>query len=159
MTLGKIVSDERRCFEYLLQELPAHSCSFCQSRDNYLTSRQRVSCTYCRKDIQPLAGTKYSLLNIPCSTWLILLKLFELSISAWKAAEEAGLSYKTTLKGYDILRHAITEELAKSDDLQKGEVESDEAYIGGRRKGKREHSTGAFLSDSGRSASSVEESL
>lgn len=77
----------------------------------------------CRKDTQPLAGTKFSLLNIPCSTWLIILNLFELSISARKAAKEAGFGYKTTLKGYDILRHVITEELAKSDDLLKGEKE------------------------------------
>jgi transposase len=100
-------------------------------------SRRRARCKACRRDIQPLAGTKFSLLNIPCSTWLILLKLFELSISARKATKEAGLSYKTTLKGYDIIRHAIVEELAKSDDLLKGEVEADEAYFGGKRKGNR----------------------
>jgi transposase len=137
MTLGRIVSDERRCFEYVLQQLPAYYCPSCQSSEYYVMSRQRVRCKQCRKDLRPLGGTNFSLLNIPCSTWLILLKLFELSISARKAAMEAGLSYKTTLKGYDIIRRAITEELAKSDDLLKGEVEADEAYFGGKRKGKR----------------------
>ncbi|MDI6720593.1 MAG: IS1595 family transposase [Methanomicrobiales archaeon] len=137
MTLGRIVSDERRCFEYLLRQLPDYSCPYCHSPDYYIMSRQRVRCKRCRKDTQPLSETRFSLLKIPCSTWLILLKLFELSISALKAEKEAGISYKTALKGYDIIRHAIVENLAENDELLKGEGEADEAYFGGKRKGKR----------------------
>lgn len=52
------------------------------------------------------------------------------------------LSYKTTLRAYDILRRVLVEELAKTDDILKGELEADEAYFGGKRKGKRGRGAG-----------------
>jgi transposase len=63
--------------------------------------------------------------------------LFELSISAKNASTELNLSYKTTLKGFNLLRQVIAEELAKYDEILKGEIELDESFFGGRRKGKR----------------------
>ncbi len=47
------------------------------------------------------------------------------------------ISYKTTLKAFDIIRYCILEELAKSDRVLKGKIEEDEAYFGGKRKGNR----------------------
>jgi len=100
MTPERIVSDERRCFEYLFQQLPAYSCSFCHSSDHYPVSRQRVRCKQCRRDIKPLSGTGFSLLTISCSTRLIILKLlFDLSISARKAAKEAGVELQDCTEG------------------------------------------------------------
>jgi transposase len=64
-------------------------------------------------------------------------ELFELSVSARKASQEHHISYKTTIKGFDIIRTAIKESLAKSDEILKGEIELDELYFGGKRKGKR----------------------
>lgn len=67
------------------------------------------------------------------------MKLFELSTSARKASQEVHLSYKTTLRAYDILRSVFIEELAKTDELLKGEWEADEAKptLGESEKGKR----------------------
>ena len=65
-----------------------------------------------------------------------MIKLFELSVSARKASVEMNMSYKTTLKSFDLLRQAIAEELSKSDEILKGEIELDESYFGGKRKGK-----------------------
>jgi len=62
--------------------------------------------------------------------------LFELSLCARKAAKDVDLSYKTTLKSFDILRRVLVEDLARSDALLKGELEDDGSYFGGRRKGK-----------------------
>ncbi len=50
---------------------------------------------------------------------------------------KSQLSYKTTLKAFDTIRYSILEELAKSDRVLKGEIEADEAYFGGKRKGNR----------------------
>jgi transposase len=75
-------------------------------------------------------------MNISPSRWLYLIKLFELSISVKNAFEELNLSYKTTLKGFILLRQFIAKELAKYDEILKGEIESDESYFGGKRKGK-----------------------
>jgi transposase len=68
---------------------------------------------------------------------LIELRIFELSVSARKASVEMDMSYKTTLKAFDLLRRAIAEELSKFDEIMKGEIELDESYFGGKRKGKR----------------------
>ena len=54
-----------------------------------------------------------------------MIKLFELSVSARKASVEMNMSYKTTLKAFNILRKAIAEELSKCDDILKGEIELD----------------------------------
>jgi transposase len=76
------------------------------------------------------------------SQWLSIVKLFELSVSARKAAKDVALSYKTTLKAYEILRRILVEELASTDGLLKGELEADESYFGGRRNGKRGRGAG-----------------
>lgn len=47
------------------------------------------------------------------------------------------MSYKTALKAFDIMRVAIVNELSRHDETLKGEIEADESYFGGRRKGKR----------------------
>ena len=76
------------------------------------------------------------------SQWLRLVKLFELEVSTRKAATQLGLTYKTVYKAIATLRLAI---LAHAPDggqflsgqFLSGEIELDEAYFGGRRKGKR----------------------
>jgi len=105
-------------------------------------TRKRLRCKACRKDLKPLKNTKLSFLNLSSSEWLSLLKLFELSISARKASQELHISYKTALKGFDIIRTSIIESLSKSDEILKGEIELDESYFGGRRKGKRGRGAG-----------------
>ena len=53
-----------------------------------------------------------------------------------------NLSYKTILNGFNLLRQVIAEELAKYDEILKGEIEADESYFGGKRKGKRGRGAG-----------------
>lgn len=67
--------------------------------------------------------------------WLSLTKLFDLGISARQAVKE--VSYPTTLNAFDSIGYAILYSLAKTDDILKGEIEVDEAYFGGKRKGNR----------------------
>ncbi len=52
------------------------------------------------------------------------------------------LSYKTTLRAYDILRRVLVEELSGNDEVLKGELEADEAYFRGKGKGKRGRGAG-----------------
>ncbi len=98
--------------------------------------RQRLLCPGCRYEFGDFTGTHLSLLRIEFREWLWLLKLFDLEVSARKAAKQLGLSYPTVLKGFQVIRQAIA---AQDRDFAflKGEVEADEAYFGGRRKGKR----------------------
>ena len=135
--LGRITSDERESFRYLCNKFKDLSCPNCGQHEYYFMSRQRLRCKICGNDSIPLKSTKFSEIKISASKWLTLIKLFELSVSARKASVEMNMSYKTTLKAFDILRKAIAEGLSKCDDILKGEIELDESYFGGKRKGKR----------------------
>jgi len=64
-------------------------------------------------------------------------KTFELEVSARKIAQQVELSYPTVLKAVTIIRIALVAHTKDAKDLFKGEVELDESYFGGRRKGKR----------------------
>ena len=140
--IGKLVSEDRLSLEYLWKKRGNTVCQSCSSSEFYYHQRWRVRCKGCKKDYWPLQGTRFALLRISPSQWLSLVKLFELSTYARKASQEVHLSYKTTLRAYDILRRVLVEELAKTDDLLKGELEADEAYFGGKRKGKRGRGAG-----------------
>jgi transposase len=140
--IGKLVSEDRFSLEYLWKKRGNTVCPSCSSSEFYYHQRWRVRCKGCKKDYWPLQGTRFALIRISPSQWLSLVKLFELSTSARKASHEVHLSYKTTLRSYDILRRVLVEELAKTDDILKGELEADEAYFGGKRKGKRGRGAG-----------------
>jgi len=68
---------------------------------------------------------------------LLLIKLFELEVSARKASTQLDISYPTTLKAFELFRRSIVYYLAKDDELLRSEIEDDESYFGGKRKGKR----------------------
>ena len=140
--IGKLVSEDRLSIEYLWKKRGNTVCPHCESPEFYYQQRWRLRCKGCKKDYWPLQGTRFTLLRISPSQWLSLIKLFELSTSARKASQEVHLSYKTTLRAFDILRRVLVEELAKTDDILKGELEADEAYFGGRRKGNRGRGAG-----------------
>lgn len=68
-----------------------------------------------------------------------MVKLFELEVSTRKMSSQLGVSYKTAYKAVTILRMAILAQRREGKRfLGKGkEVELDESYFGGRRKGRR----------------------
>jgi transposase len=140
--IGRLVSDDRIALEYLWKKRRSTLCPSCGSSDFYIIGRSRVRCKECRRDLWPLRSTRFSSLRIAPSQWISLIKLFELSVSARKASRDVHLSYKTTLRAYDILRRVLVEDLARTDAILKGELEADEAYFGGKRKGKRGRGAG-----------------
>lgn len=111
-------------------------CPRCVSKEVMKIRRKRLLCQSCRYEFGDFTGTHLALLRIGFRDWLWLIKLFELEISARKAARELGLSYPTVLKGFQVIRRAIVAQ-DQAYPLLKGEVEADEAYFGGRRQGKR----------------------
>ena len=148
MELHQLVSlcrSEPDAFQYLFQkkkELKRNSCPHCRGQEFYFMSSGRLRCSTCKMDYNPLYDTGFSQLRISCVSWLLLIKLFELEMSARKASIQLGLSYPTTLKGFDILRSVILQELSRSDEVLRGEIEADESYFGGKRKGKRGRGAG-----------------
>jgi transposase len=67
----------------------------------------------------------------------LAVKLFILEVSANKAHKELGLAYNATHKIYTKLRQCIYKFTSKDDCPLSGEVEKDESYFGGKRKGSR----------------------
>jgi transposase len=63
--------------------------------------------------------------------------LFEFEVSANKIASQLALPYNTVHRAVMILRHAILCNADDAETLLGGEVELDESYFGGRRKGNR----------------------
>jgi hypothetical protein len=64
-------------------------------------------------------------------------KLFILEVPAHKAHKELDLAYNTTYKIHTKLRQCIYKFVSKDDQLLSREVEMDESYFGGKRKGSR----------------------
>src|SRR5512136_2696960 len=86
--LGRITADESKSFQYLCNKFIDLSCPNCEQQAYYFMSRQRLRCKICGKDFSPLRSTKFSEIKVSASKWLILIKLFELSVSARKASVE-----------------------------------------------------------------------
>ena len=70
--------------------------------------------------------------------WLRIVKLFELELSSRKIAIQLELPYMTVWKAIMVIRHAIFCHAEDANEiLMSGEIELDESYFGGRRKGIR----------------------
>ena len=79
-------------------------------------SRGNLRCNKCRTNYKPFSNTQLSKINIDYSKWLVLIKLFDLGISARKATVEDDVSYPTALHSFDTIRFSILEEQSKTDD-------------------------------------------
>ena len=90
-------------------------------------------------------GTWAGQSRVPAVTWLWLVKLFELELTARQAAVQTGVSYPTALAVFTTLRRAILAHEGRDGPefaLLRREVEADESYFGPRRpKRSRGHPT------------------
>jgi len=141
----KLLNDEKKITEFLYRRkrsIDSIVCPFCGKKRFYVMDRKRIRCKKCRKDHDFLKNTSFGNLRISYGKWLMLVKLFELEISARKAGTQMKLSYPASHKAFDAIRRSIVYELAKSDKELKGEIEADESYFGGKRKGNRGRGAG-----------------
>ena len=102
----------------------------------WLLAEGRWRCTACRYTFGVVTGTWAGLVRVPAVTWLWLVKLFELELTAYQAAAQLGTSYPTTLRAFTMLRRAILAAEGRDSPefaLLQREVELDESYFGPRR--------------------------
>jgi transposase len=111
-------------------------CTRCRSRKVYRIAGRRYRCKPCGYTFHDFTGRWLNELRISYKKWLWIIKFFEVELSARKIAQQVGLSYPTVLKAVTLIRLAILVD-RNSDGFLKGEIELDESYFGGRRKGKR----------------------
>ncbi len=126
----------RRFFVKLCWKNYRRFCIRCRSNKIYRIAGKRYRCKQCKYTFHDFSGRWINLVQITCREWLWIIKLFELELSARKISQQVDLSYPTILKALTVIRLAILHN-GQSDDLLDGEIELDEAYFGGRRKGKR----------------------
>lgn len=110
-------------------------CSGCHSYRIYRLADKKYRCKRCGNTFHDFSGRWINQVRISFKTLLWVIKLFELEVSAHRIAQQTGLSYPTVLRVCHLVRKALW--ASQSDMLLDGEVEMDESYFGGRRKGKR----------------------
>jgi len=134
-----LLHNEIQAYRFLAkacQKNGRYFCHRCQARKVYRIRRRKYRCKKCGYEFALFTGRWLGKVFITAREWLWLIKLFELEVSARKATKQLGLSYPTVLKAFDIIRKSIAVDSPDKDLLQ-GEIEMDESYFGGRRKGPR----------------------
>lgn len=110
-------------------------CHACSGRKVYRLSEGRFRCARCRHTFGLFTATFLGQAKLALGIWLWLVKLFELEVTARQAAVQVGLGYPTALRAFTLMRHALVAQQAPQ--VLGKEVELDESYFGGRRKGRR----------------------
>lgn len=98
--------------------------------------RAKYKCYSCNREWRVRRDSILEGLRVPFSKFLITIKLFEIDISVRETAKQLGLAYNTVYNIHSLIRETI---LMTSIDASSfsGGIEMNEAYFGGRRKGKR----------------------
>jgi len=105
----------------------AKTCIFCNNYGLYRLADKRVKCKHCKK--------YYSLTKLKRD--MLVLYYFYLEISARKTAKELNLDYDTIQSRFMQFRKLIADYCNQEAKKLNGEIEIDESYFGGKRKGQR----------------------
>ena len=118
-----------------------HTCAKCGVVDatfHRRKDRPAYSCAHCGHDVYPCAGTVFQDTRTPLQMWFYALYLFVTTrhgVSGKELQRQLGVTYKTAWR----IGHKLRELMARADvqGFLGGHVELDEAYVGGKRPGKR----------------------
>jgi transposase-like protein len=114
-------------------------CPRCNSTDaSYIKTRKVYQCSHCRYQVSITAGTLFHSTNLPLVKWFWAIYFAATDkggISALRLAKHIGVSWPTARKMLRKIRIAM----ADRDSIYrlKNFIEFDDAYIGGKRPGKR----------------------
>ena len=136
--LCRLTKEEKRARKYLVKACWKNAqkfCIKCKGRKLYKLKGKRYRCKRCLYTFSDFTGRYISRLNLTATQCLWIIKLFELEVSTKKIAEQIGVSYPCALHATTIIRQSLLN--PKDTELLSGEIELDESYFGGKRKGKR----------------------
>jgi len=132
--------DEDTCLEFLRNKLyPAKIyCQNCEkpTKHHKISGRKVYGCDYCGNQVSPTAGTIFHKSSTALRLWFYAIYLMaqtRTGISAKQLERELGVTYKTAWRMFTMIRSRLDEGL----DAFSGNVEADETYVGGYRKGER----------------------
>ncbi len=137
--LSKIIYSEKQAYRYFkkLRWKKGFCCPFCQHKKVYNLADSRYECMACRCRFSDFSGTYLASNKLPYNKLAVLIKLFCLGVSARQAAKETLVNYKTALSNFELFRQTIVDHNGGRKPQLTGEVEMDESYFGGKRKGRR----------------------
>jgi transposase-like protein len=123
-----------------------HNCGACgvvNSTFHKLKDRRAYSCANCGHHVYPCAGTIFQDSRTPLQVWFYAIYLFVTTrhgVSAKELQRTLGVTYKTAWR----MGQQIRDLMSKADGftILQGHVELDEAYVGGKRPGKRGRGAG-----------------
>jgi len=136
----KLIGDENRARKYLLGKcFKNHQrfCPRCRQRKLYRLADGRHRCARCNYSFREFSGRWINSGRLSGVQWLWIIKLFELEVSVRKMALQLGLCYRSVYAAVSAIRMAVLSHAEDAGSLLGGEIELDEAYFGGRRKGNR----------------------
>ncbi len=114
-------------------------CPHCENMGAYFIKTRKIyKCSSCRKQFTVRVGTIFEDSRIPLQKWFLaiyILTSMKKGISSIQMAKYLGITQKSAWFMLHRIRYAVNSEQFKAP--LTGEVEVDETYIGGRRKGGR----------------------
>ena len=132
---------ESRCVKALEQlKWPnGFQCERCGNHKyNFIKSRAYYQCADCKHQTSLIRGTLFHSTKLPLTKWFLSIYLITQSkngISALELKRQIGVSYKTAWSVKHKITQVMTDQEAKT--ILSGIIEIDDAYLGGKRKGKR----------------------
>ena len=112
------------------------NCIYCNSTHIGLVRKGKYKCYTCHREWSQRKGSVIENMRIPFTKFVLAIKMFELEVPVLQAHKELKLAYNTTYKLYMKFRAKIYVNTTEKGALE-GEIEADESYFGGKRKGKR----------------------
>ena len=129
--------DDAACLDYLVATLYPEGiyCPKCEkvTKHHREKSRPSYACQYCGHHEHPLKGTIFEGSATSLKLWfygIYLMASTRCGVSAKQLERELGVTYKTAWRMFNKIRSLLEQD----DSMFEGEVEIDEAYVGGQAK-------------------------
>ncbi|MEQ8480094.1 MAG: IS1595 family transposase [Hoeflea sp.] len=134
--------DDEACLTHIMEVRfgMKHVCRKCGADSTFhrMTERRAFACAACGDHVYPTAGTVFEDTRTPLQIWFYAIYLFVTTrhgVSGKELQRQLGVTYKTAWRMGMKIRELIGS--VDSFEMLTGHVEMDEAYVGGRRPGKR----------------------
>ena len=136
--------DDKACLDWLLNYrypngITCTNCGVVSAKHHFIASRKSYSCQECGHHVHPTAGTIFHKSSTPLTLWFYAIYLMaqtRTGISAKQLERELGVTYKTAWRMFTMIRSRFNDN-GDAFGSDGGDVEVDETYVGGVRKGKR----------------------
>ena len=134
--------DDETCLKHIMDVRfgERHVCRACGKEATFhrLSNRRAWACANCADHVYPTAGTIFQDTRTPLQLWFYAIYLFcttRHGVSGKELQRQLGVTYKTAYRIGQQIRELMKN--AQEFEMLKGHVEADEAYVGGKRPGKR----------------------